>query len=471
MWAEVEEAKGEVENSEEVEKAEEDEKAEGVENAEEVEKAEEVENAEEAEQATEEDPATPARGVLVAGEKRMREEDGQIVTGEKPAEKRQVQFGLQRWFKPGGSEDRTPVLLPEVKKRAGPGRPPNREQELVLEAQAAVELALLAREERRRVAHEDVISLVRLVRSDRKSSESVVGGELKRGVIGGGRSNRRAHGESRRKKEELSAAQKLAMCERMRSLRQEFADERSWRREMMRRYDRQWECLQSVLDSESEWKRLVEELQTGLGTTGTTRKRGTKRKTGGASRGVAMRRKGGGRKDLFGDVKTAVKAWLATERSQGHFVDKGDCLVEFMEQLRGRAQKLKTLRKKVKEDGKWHGRISNMIELYESRLEKLTKGKKSYRDNFTTRLVDGIGAAVFKPQRVTVLTAAEERSRCRATWWQMDERIQLAAFGDRKALEAFVCQPEEFAKQRKRSALIFSDQVPFWCEILSLIHI
>ena len=98
-------------------------------------------------------------------------------------------------------------------------------------------------------------------------------------------------------------------------------------------------------------------------------------------------------------------------------------------------------------------------------MEKLTTGKKSYRDNFTARLVESIGAAVFKPQRVTVLTAEEERSRCRATWWQMDERIQLAAFGDKKALEVFVCQPEEFQKERKRSALIFSDQVPFWCKI------
>jgi hypothetical protein len=101
---------------------------------------------------------------------------------------------------------------------------------------------------------------------------------------------------------------------------------------------------------------------------------------------------------LFGDVQVAVKAWLATERSQGHFVDKGDCLVEFLEQLRGRAHKLKTLRKKVTEDSKWHERLSSKIELYEDRVEKLTTGKQSYRDNFTARLVEGIGAAVFKPQ-------------------------------------------------------------------------
>ena len=207
MKAEVEQANGEFEKAEEVE------------NAEEAEKAKEVEKAEEAEKATDEDPATPAKGVLVAWEKRRREEDNQIVTGEKPAEKRQVQFGLRRWFKPGGSEENTPVLLPEVKKRAGPGRPPNREQELLLEAQAAAELALVAKEERRRVAHEDVLSLVRLVRSERKSSDSLVSGEKKRGVVGGGRSNRRAHGERTTRNEELSAAQKLAMCERMRSLR------------------------------------------------------------------------------------------------------------------------------------------------------------------------------------------------------------------------------------------------------------
>ena len=133
-------------------------------------------------------------------------------------EKRQVQFGLQRWFKPGGSEDRTPVLLPEVKKRAGPGRPPNREQELLLEAQAAAELALVAKEERRRVASEDVLALVRLTRLESKASSALVD-RARRGVNGGGKSNRRVHGESRRKKEELSAAQKLAMCERMRSLR------------------------------------------------------------------------------------------------------------------------------------------------------------------------------------------------------------------------------------------------------------
>ena len=132
----------------------------------------------------------------------------------------------------------------------------------------------------------------------------------------------------------------------------------------MRRYDRQWEYLQTVLDNEDHWRKLVDELRTGLGTTGTTRKRGTKRKTGGNSRGVAMRKKGGGRRDLFGAVKAAVKTWLATERSQGHFVDKGDCLVEFMEQLRGSVHKLKTLRKKVKEGSKWHERISSNIELY-----------------------------------------------------------------------------------------------------------
>ena len=48
--------------------------------------------------------------------------------------------------------------------------------------------------------------------------------------------------------------------------------------------------------------------------------------------GVGARKLGGGRVDKFKHVKIRLKAWLEKEREMGHFVDKTDLVMEFMEQ-------------------------------------------------------------------------------------------------------------------------------------------
>jgi hypothetical protein len=247
-------------------------------------------------------------------------------------------------------------------------------------------------------------------------------------------------------KKELTAAEKKFLCSELKRMRASYPTESSWKRDMSSRYDRSWEFLQSILDSEQEWVKLTDQLSIGLGTTGSRRKRGSRARTSKVQTSLACRRAGGGRKGEFSDIKLAVKQWLNCERGHGHYVDRQDCFLEFVQQLKVRIQKLRALEKRLPDGAKWKVRLAKRAEVFEERLEKF-QAKKTYRDSFTRRLIEFMGADVFKPQRMATMTSEEERAKCLTTWAQNDEKIQLAAFGTAKELEAYVSQGEAFQRE------------------------
>jgi len=47
----------------------------------------------------------------------------------------------------------------------------------------------------------------------------------------------------------------------------------------------------------------------------------------------------------------------------------------------------------------------------------------------------------------------------------MDKYMHLTSFGTEEELEEFVGKPKEFIENRKRTVLLQSDQIPFYCNV------
>ena len=134
--------------------------------------------------------------------------------------KKKVQWTLAKFFKP---EAEAQLALPgewQPQKRSR-GRPP---KQLPIEALQAEEEALRAGEEEheRMKAHRAVISKMKVRLRNR-------------GVAGRQGSNRVQHHQVK-KKFEISAAAKVAICEKMIASRSEYASENDWMKEQMRKY-------------------------------------------------------------------------------------------------------------------------------------------------------------------------------------------------------------------------------------------
>ena len=73
-----------------------------------------------------------------------------------------------------------------------------------------------------------------------------------------------------------------------------------------------------------------------------------------------------------------------------------------------------------------------------------------------------MGAKNLAPQRYTELTEEEEALRAELTWQLFDYCLQLAAFGSEEELKEVVADPKKWIEERRRVAVVTSDQIPFW---------
>ena len=146
-------------------------------------------------------------------------------------------------------------------------------------------------------------------------------------------SNRKIPGAKAKRTEE-SAATKLMMCEVMKKNLKLFSNPREFRQKMEDLYSKPWSTLKIILAGESIWRRRVQALKLGKGTTGTLAAKGTCSKGKKIARvNKGCRKDGAGRKDVFKHVKVRLKAWLDKERSMCHHVDKVDLVEEFLDML------------------------------------------------------------------------------------------------------------------------------------------
>ncbi len=281
------------------------------------------------------------------------------------------------------------------------------------------------------------------------------------------KSNRRILG-AQAKRKELGAATKLVIAQELVKISKQSASEVEFRSAAVRRYGMTWKRLKHIWENVVVWKRLVEQMQLSK-VTGAMKNSTSKFKK---RHGVGCRKKGGGRLDKFKHVKLRLKAWLEKEREHGHFVDKADLVIEFMEQCADEVEACSEERerrfademeKKCQEEkvplqdmpktvaqskcvqvGKYYEKVLpgfegmkspeehvkglysvKQIETWKNDLQEricALAGSKKYRETFAGVLLKQMGAKLFQPKRMSLLSMEEEEARVKASWMQWDEK-------------------------------------------------
>ena len=290
------------------------------------------------------------------------------------------------------------------------------------------------------------------------------------GVSAGFTSNRSVPGDKRRRNE-VSAAAKVAMAELIEDFIDKFWQGRpdrtvQLRRQLQSELQRRWpgwsfpQLMQIVAQKDAARDRM-QELQ--LGSVKTVRKLnrvGAQLKKSGTSESLGCRAPGGGRKNDFLRFWKMVKVWHSFQRMMSKHVDKSDVLHEFTDavqrQIDAYAAKSKITKLSKLETAK--------MEIYQERLDKLAKSA-GYRSSYVDRLIGWMGARLRTSSRYTSLTLKEEQVGWEVTCQGFDVQLHRAAFGDLVQLRPFIADAVKFIERRSSSCLIFSDQVPFWVKI------
>ena len=74
-------------------------------------------------------------------------------------------------------------------------------------------------------------------------------------------------------------------------------------------------------------------------------------------------------------------------------------------------------------------------------------------------------AKLLKPQRLMNITVEQEHFRVEQSWMLIDKQLHLVSFGTAEELSTQVGKPEQFIEGRKRTVIIQSDQIPFYCKV------
>ena len=310
----------------------------------------------------------------------------------------------------------------------------------------------------------------------------------------------KASWNSASKRVEESAATKLMMCEVMKKNMKLFSNPKEFKKKMEDLYSKPWDTLKIILAGESVWRKRVQTLKLGKGTTGTLAAKGTCSK---GKKNVRInkgcRKDGAGRRDVFKHVKVRLKAWLDKERSMCHHVDKVDLVEEFLDMLADDLQDLSEEKRRRKleltndEGLKPKSSLLQLVEhgdevveslepdkldllkmsdaaivLYEeevkNRSERL-KASRKYFENFGDRIVQQMGAKMLAPGRLSALSMKEEEQRVKCSWRDFDSVLWVACFGETDQLAKFVANPVDFQSCRHQLVIGFSDQIPVWVKI------
>ncbi len=167
-----------------------------------------------------------------------------------------------------------------------------------------------------------------------------------------------------------------------------------------------------------------------------------------------------GPKNSFLKFWEMVQLWHSFERMLGHEVDQADCYLEFEECVRREMEILDAVAK-VQElsvrELQWRAEMA-------SRLLKL-RCSPGYRKSYTQRITSWMGARFGTPSKYTELSREQEQIRWQMTVQGFDNALWRAAFADAEELKHFVADVPKFQERIRATALLFSDEVPFWVKI------
>jgi len=172
-----------------------------------------------------------------------------------------------------------------------------------------------------------------------------------------------------------------------------------------------------------------------------------------------MRAAGAGRRSYVSFLYPGVKQWLENMRGLGHWVDKADLVDEF--EALAKEWLRRVAAKSALED------LPAAEKLRQKKVEERLHGlsKQKARERLANVLQRACRARFLKPQRVIPLSKEEERTRAENTWKCYDVALHEAAFGDEESLKRLFAAPEQAKAHRSETALLFSDEIPFWIAI------
>ena len=155
-----------------------------------------------------------------------------------------------------------------------------------------------------------------------------------------------------------------------------------------------------------------------------------------------------------------VKVWHSFERMMGHGVDQQHCYLEFCDVVKREVELLEAVTKVRQLSPLQQSWKAEMQE----RLQKLA-GSEKYQASYCRRLTSWMGARWGTPSKFTELTREQEQIRWQMTVQGFDNAVWQAAFAREEELKFFVADPVKFRQRQAMTALIFSDEIPFWAKI------
>ena len=184
-------------------------------------------------------------------------------------------------------------------------------------------------------------------------------------------SNRRARGQVSAKRE-LTAYEKLLLCQEAGSRSPEVSEKKHWK-QLSEKYGLPVQTLKEYSAKKAVWEALVEKNKLYPKSRASRKAKRTCR---------FMRQSGGGRKADFPELLPALKQWHATERQHGHSVSKQDFFPEYLTLLVQKGQALLQQAELLPDDDPEKHSLQKLAKLALDRKSKLLASKK-YRLSFT----------------------------------------------------------------------------------------
>eukprot|EP00439_Symbiodinium_sp_Y106_P044832 s6035_g5.t1 len=210
-------------------------------------------------------------------------------------------------------------------------------------------------------------------------------------------SNRRARGQVSTRRE-LTAYEKLLLCQEAGSRSPEVSEKKHWK-QLSEKYGLPVQTLKEYSAKKAVWEALVEKNKLYPKSRASRKAKRTCR---------FMRQSGGGRKADFPELLPALKQWHATERQHGHSVSKQDFFPEYLTLLVQKGQALLQQAELLPDDDPEKHSLQKLAKLALDRKSKLLASKK-YRLSFTERLVKDSGAKFLVAEQVPLWAKAQPK--------------------------------------------------------------
>ena len=248
------------------------------------------------------------------------------------------------------------------------------------------------------------------------------------------------------KKRELTAYEKLLLCQEAGSRSPEVSEQKHWK-QLSEKYGLSVPTLKDYSSKKAVWQTLVEKNKLHPKSRAARKAKRTCR---------YMRQKGAGRKADFPELLPALKQWHATERQHGHSVSRQDFFAEYVTLL---VQESKALLQEAErlphEDPQKHS-LQKLAKLALDRKSKLLSSKK-YRNSLTDRLVRDSGAKFSISHRGEGARSADFAGLNRALWAMTCASTE--ALTSEKLVADCLCR-----ELSQKTLCGMSDQIPLWAK-------